>query len=363
MIAVTKNLRFPAKFTGQIATDGRGGTLSELALWQRCPEQGLPFNTMQSSQPRLTIKDIARLSGVGKSTVSRVLNNEGKVSQQTRERVEAVIREQGFIPSKSAQAMRGQSDKIIGIIVSRLDSPSENQAVRAILPLLYEQGYDSILMESLLKAELVTEHLRVLHQRNVDGVILFGFTGLHSEMLLEWQSKMVVMVREYAGLSSVCFDDAGAVSLLMKRLHQQGHQQISYIGVDEKDETTGRLRHQAYRDACQHYNLTPHAALGDLSYQSGFNLAAQVIKPDTSALICASDTIALGAIKYVQQHPQTRLKICSIGHTPLLSFLFPDTVSVDLGFSDAGQAAAQQLVGLLNGQCEIRQLTVRCQLD
>ena len=55
-------------------------------------------------QNRLTIKDIARLSGVGKSTVSRVLNNEGSVSPQTRERVEAVIRQQGFTPSKSARA-------------------------------------------------------------------------------------------------------------------------------------------------------------------------------------------------------------------------------------------------------------------
>ena len=84
-------------------------------------------------QNRLTIKDIARLSGVGKSTVSRVLNNEGSVSPQTRERVEAVIRQQGFTPSKSARAMRGQSDKVVGIIVSRLDSPSENQAVRTML--------------------------------------------------------------------------------------------------------------------------------------------------------------------------------------------------------------------------------------
>ncbi|RWR02178.1 trehalose repressor [[Pantoea] beijingensis] len=318
---------------------------------------------MESSQPRLTIKDIARLSGVGKSTVSRVLNNEGKVSQQTRERVEAVIREYGFIPSKSAQAMRGQSDKIIGVIVSRLDSPSENQAVRAILPLLYEQGYDSILMESLLKVDLVAEHLRVLHQRNVDGVILFGFTGLSSEMLIEWRSKMVVMVREYAGLSSVCFDDAGAVALLMARLKQQGHQQISYIGVSEKDETTGRIRYQAYLDACQQQNIVPTFALGDLSYQSGFTLAAQVIKPDTSAVICASDTIALGAIKYVQHNPCGSLKICSIGHTPLLSFLFPDTVSVDLGYAHAGKAAAQQLVGLLSGQNNICQLTVPSKLD
>lgn len=99
-------------------------------------------------QNRLTIKDIARLSGVGKSTVSRVLNNESGVSERTRERVEAVMQQHGFSPSRSARAMRGQSDKVVAIIVTRLDSLSENLAVQTMLPAFYEQGYDPIMMES-----------------------------------------------------------------------------------------------------------------------------------------------------------------------------------------------------------------------
>lgn len=85
--------------------------------------------------------------------------------------------------------MRGQSDKVVGIIVSRLDSPSENQAVRTMLPLLYQQGFDPIVMESQFETRLVQEHLHVLRQRNVDGVILFGFTGLTAAMLKPWQEK------------------------------------------------------------------------------------------------------------------------------------------------------------------------------
>ena len=81
---------------------------------------------------------------------------------------------------ESARAMRGQSDKVVGIIVSRLDSPSENQAVRTMLPLLYQQGFDPIVMESQFETRLVQEHLHVLRQRNVDGVILFG-RALHDD--------------------------------------------------------------------------------------------------------------------------------------------------------------------------------------
>jgi LacI family trehalose operon transcriptional repressor len=84
-------------------------------------------------QNRLTIKDIARLSGVG-NRPSRVLNNESGVSERTRERVEAVMNQHGFSPSRSARAMRGQSDKVVAIIVTRLDSLSENLAVQTMLP-------------------------------------------------------------------------------------------------------------------------------------------------------------------------------------------------------------------------------------
>lgn len=109
-------------------------------------------------QNRLTIKDIARLSGVGKSTVSRVLNNESGVNERTRERVEAVMQQHGFSPSRSARAMRGQSDKVVAIIVTRLDSLSENLAVQTMLPAFYEQGYDPIMMESQFSPALVGEH-------------------------------------------------------------------------------------------------------------------------------------------------------------------------------------------------------------
>lgn len=312
-------------------------------------------------QNRLTIKDIARLSGVGKSTVSRVLNNEGSVSPQTRERVEEIIRSHGFTPSKSARAMRGQSDKVVAIIVSRLDSPSENQAVRTMLPLLYQQGFDPIVMESQFETRLVQEHLHVLQQRNVDGVILFGFTGLTAAMLTPWQEKIVVMAREYPGISSVCYDDEGAVQLLMQRLRKQGHSHISYLGVQEADATTGMRRHQAYLDSCRKLKLQPVTALGELSYQSGFQLAASVIEPHTTALVCASDTIALGAMKYLQQLA-TPIQVCAIGNTPLLNFLFPNTLSVELGYGTAGQQAAQQLLGQLSGELGIRQIVIPSKL-
>ena len=72
---------------------------------------------------------------------------------------------------------------MVAIIVSRLDSLSENLAVQTMLPAFYEQGYDPIMMESQFSPQLVEEHLGMLARRNIDGVVLFGFTGIKEEML------------------------------------------------------------------------------------------------------------------------------------------------------------------------------------
>jgi LacI family trehalose operon transcriptional repressor len=273
-----------------------------------------------------------------------------------------VIEQHNFSPSKSARAMRGFSDKIVAIIVSRLDSPSENQAVRAMLPLFYQQGYDPIVMESQFSTARVEEHLQVLKQRNIDGVVLFGFTGLEPAMLSGWQNKLVMMARTMPQFSSVCYDDAGAVRLLMNKLMQQGHQKIGFIGVSPHDTTTGQLRFEAYQAYCAEHQLTPRMALGELNYQSGFDLIAQVLLPGTDAVICASDTIALGAEKYLQQQNITGIQVCGIGNHPLLKFLFPKTFSVELGYGTGGEAAARQLLTQLGQPAPLQQIIIPGQL-
>lgn len=292
---------------------------------------------------RLTINDIARLSGVGKSTVSRVLNNENGVSQQTRERVAAVVNQHGFSPSRSARAMRGQSDKVVAIIVTRLDSRAENLAVQTMLPAFYEQGYDPIMMESRFQPELVAEHLQMLSQRNIDGVVLFGFTGITPCLLAAWRDSLVVMARDVSGFSSVSYDDEGAIELLMAKLYAEGHRQIGFIGVPHSDVTTGKRRHQAYEAFCRQHDLTPRAVLPGLGMQPGYDHVAQVLTPETTALLCASDSLALGASKYLQER-RIALQLASVGNTSLINFLHPEILTVDPGYAEAGRQAAAQLI-------------------
>ena len=310
---------------------------------------------------KLTINDIACLSGVGKSTVSRVLNNDPKVREETRQRVEQIIQQYGFQPSKSARAMRGVGSRTIGIIVTRLTSSAENQALSSILPLLYCAQCEPIIVESQFKPQLVQEHLDFFQKRGVDGVILFAFTELEEQTLLVWQHKMVVIAKDYPSLSSVYYHDHKAVTLLMDYLYQQGHRTIHYLGVKDNDRTTGYIRHQAYLEFCQKYQLVAHSIQGELGYDWAYHNAQAVISAQTSAIICATDTQAIGVVKYLQEKQHQHIQVCGVGNNPLLHFLFPSVISVDLGFSKIGNIVVEQLFAILDGK-PIKHIMVECEL-
>lgn len=299
---------------------------------------------------KLTIKDIAQLSGVGKSTVYRVLNQDPRVSAKTRKRVEEIIAQYDFQPSKSARAMRGIGTKTIGIIVSRLSSISENTALATMLPLLYAHQCEPIIVESQFNPNLVKSHLDYFSQRGVDGVILFAFSELDERNLLLWQDKLVVIARNYADISSVYYNDEQAIQALMQYLYQQGHRTINYLGVKDQDKTTGYLRHRAYLAFCQQHQLEANSIQGELGYEWAYQHVSAVLSPQISALVCATDAQAIGAIKYLQEHKLQHIQVCSMGNNPLLHFLFSNILTVDLGYAQAGESAVQQLLDLLETQ-------------
>ena len=257
--------------------------------------------------------------------------------------------------------MRGVGSRTIGIIVTRLTSSAENQALSSILPLLYCAQCEPIIVESQFKPQLVQEHLDFFQKRGVDGVILFAFTELEEQTLLAWQHKMVVIAKDYPSLSSVYYHDHKAVTLLMDYLYQQGHRTIHYLGVKDNDRTTGYIRHQAYLEFCQKYQLVAHSIQGELGYDWAYHNAQAVISAQTSAIICATDTQAIGVVKYLQEKQHQHIQVCGVGNNPLLHFLFPSVISVDLGFSKIGNIVVEQLFAVLDG-IPIKHIMVECEL-
>ncbi|MEX5993459.1 trehalose operon repressor TreR [Providencia vermicola] len=296
---------------------------------------------INTDKKKLTINDIAKLCGVGKSTVSRVINQDPMVNEETRQKVNQIIKKYQFTPSKSARAMRGYSNRSFGIIMTRLDSYAENQAVSSMLPIFYENNIDPIILETQFKQEKIEEHLKMLARQKVDGIVLFAFSGIDTNKLVEWKQKMVVIARPLEGFVSICHDDDNAVKNLMHYFHgQKKHDKISYVGINIHDETTGLLRYQSYLQYCEQHHLTPHARLGELNYQSGYLLAKEIVTTSPQAILCATDSLAFGVQKYLSEQKMTHIDVACIGRNDLLTFLFPQTKFYRLGFRESGKEAA-----------------------
>ncbi|WP_434355362.1 trehalose operon repressor TreR [Parasalinivibrio latis] len=297
---------------------------------------------------KLTIIDIANLAGVGKSTVSRVLNNDPNVKAATREKVQAVIAEHAFEPSKSAQAMRGGKTKLVGVIIANLSSNSENSAVGGILETLYGQGFDVAVMESRFDDSKVAEHLAVLKKRDAEGVILFGFSGCNYDNLKSFRQKAVVMAVTHPDYHSVSYDNQGAISQLLDHLYGIGHRHIAYLGVDASDKTTGEERQVAYLAFCQAHALSPCFTTAPIELEAAYERVDDLLDDDTDAVVCASDTLALGVCKRLADLGRTDIQVAGVGNNPMLRFMFPESTTVELGFRDAGKKAADQLISSIS---------------
>ncbi|OOF43610.1 trehalose operon repressor [Rodentibacter rarus] len=313
------------------------------------------------TEKNYTIKDIAKLCQVGKSTVSRVLNHDPKVSEETRKKIQAVIDSVGFKPNRSARAMRGVQEPIVGIIVSKLNSSGESQTLRAMLTALYRQKITPIIVESQFDEKQVAHHLNLFKQRQVDSVVVFGFSPLSEKILQQWRGNMVVIARYFKNISCVYYDDQGAIYALMDKLYAQGHRHIGYLGIHDQDETTGRLRTQSYLNFCQQHRLSPNFVLTELDIDAGYQHCARLAQP-FDALLCATTSLAVGAVKYLQEQQSMR-PLAYIGQNPLLEHFVPNLISLNFGYEQAGNRAVALLLEQIHGNKTVQQQLISFQLS
>ncbi|WP_411842429.1 LacI family DNA-binding transcriptional regulator [Salinicoccus sp. HZC-1] len=311
----------------------------------------------------ITINDIAKLAEVSRTTVSRVINNSGYVSAKSRKRVMDVIEETGFVPSQHAQSLRTKQTKIIGVILPKISTDTSSRTVRGMTDVFEKIGYQILLTSTNLDKKKEIEHLKLLQNRQVDGIILIA-TNTDRDLIEEIEKSkvpVVVIGQEIVGkprIPSVVFDDYAAACSMTELLIEKGRRNIGYIGVDTSDRAVGLLRKQGYLDVMAKHGLDVQKEwiqTGDFSIDSGYEAAARMVEASTEdidAVFAATDRMGLGAWKYIRNRglriPEDTA-VVGIGSSETSRFIEPALTTIEYEFEKAGREGAETLLEILQG--------------
>ncbi|MGG5255304.1 LacI family DNA-binding transcriptional regulator [Neobacillus sp. SM06] len=303
-----------------------------------------------------TISDIAQLSGVAKSTVSRYLNG-GSVGEATKKKIERVIKETGYIPNTFAQSLKAKKPTIIGTIVPRLDSFATSQTLIGIDEQLRELNYQMLISNTSQDLEREIENIYSMARQKVAGIILLAtqITDAHLEAFEQLQIPVLLVGQQHEDVFSVIHNDYDAAYELGRYILANGHRKIAFLGVTEKDIAVGVRRKEGFKRALEEVDDCEVKF-----YETSFKIDEAIEKVPSiidefhpTVLVCATDNIALGAIKATHLKGikvPADLSITGFGGYDVTEIIHPSLTTVKFFYADAGKIAAQSMVKLLNGQ-------------
>lgn len=301
----------------------------------------------------MNISEFAEYAGVSKSAVSRYFNN-GYLGDDKREKIEKAIEETGYSPSISAQAIKTRVTKLVGVIIPKLSSESCARITEGISQVLYEHGYQILLVNTANDYNKEIEYLDLFRQNRVDGVIFLAtvFTDVHRSLLKKMHIPVVITGQEYKGFSCVCHDDFGAAYALTELMLHKGAVRPAYIGVTDDDKAAGEARHKGFLKALADNDISldkHNSVTAEFNIDSGYNCAKKIFsgREHPDCIFCATDNIAAGAILYCRENgikiPED-VMICGVGDSKIGAITAVPLTSARLHYKTAGIEAAQMLL-------------------
>lgn len=241
------------------------------------------------------LQDVAELAGVSVTTVSRVINNYGSLSQKTIDKVQAAMQELNYRPNALARAMQGKASEFIGLIFPNLTNPFFAELVNALERELFQQGYKVIIASSAENEQIEHEYLKMLMANQVEGII----SSSHNLGIDEYQRVAAPLVAFDRYLSDnipiVSADNYLGGQLAARYMITKNVKRVAIL-IDEDTSTSPTLmRVQGAVDELTASGID-YVPL-DLNYQK----AASLFPGDFDGVIASNDLIALEIAQIVEK--------------------------------------------------------------
>ena len=312
---------------------------------------------------KITIKEIAERAGVSKATVSRVLNNSKPVNEDIKKRVLAVIDSTNFKPNAVARSLSLKKSHLIGIIIPDLSNPVFSRIIAGIESAIRNLDYSLLITATDFNVDMKMQHMQILKDKGVDGLILVTDHGNEAffEAMLEFK-KPIVMIGSDSAVDSipvVKINNYKAACEATQHLINLGHEKIGMIRGPLTDPHSGYERFMGFRDTMMKAGLFDEARIAEgwYSFDDGYKGLSKIIKtsPDISALFCACDLMAVGAMKYATEKGYKipdDLSVLGFDDVEIARMYNPSLSTVRQPFEEKGRLSIETLIHMIEHKGE-----------
>ncbi len=315
----------------------------------------------------MTIKDIAKLSGMSVSTVSRVLNNHPDVSAAAKAKVQAVVEEFNFVPNNSARGLSRARSNNVGVIVRGISNPFYTGVIREIEKSINEAGYTMVMQQIGLREDEVRAGAIMEREKRLLGIIFLGGRSDYSPEEIATVTVPYVFCsfdNHYGTLdrrtySSVSIDDVDTGYQAVQELYRNGHRRIAIMLAGKEDSSVSQLRYAGYAKALRELGLEVDDDLvievGNYDLADGYSKTREWLGrgKDFTAIFSAADNLAIGAIRAMREQglsvPED-ISVLSVDGLEVAEYMNPTISTFSQPVEELGGRAVEILVNIIQGK-------------
>ncbi len=330
----------------------------------------------------VTIKDIARICKVGVSTVSRAINNDTGISEETRNRILETVKKYHYVPNTSARNLGAAETNTIAVLVYSVTNIFFSSMYGMFQTELEKKGYDYILHSVKDTQDIVAEGIRLVKEKRLKGIIFLGGWIDPTKMRLEDIPVPYVFCTVYQDIelpksdsASVGIDDIEEGRRIVEYLIERGHTRIAIIGGVEGDRATGAGRLRGYREALEgagipvDERLIRHMKknLEEFTAKNGYAVCKELLETglEFTALFCVSDLTAVGAYRAIYESGRRipdDISVVGFDGIELGDYIEPPITTMHQPRDQMVIETVRVLTGMIDGTSRAEQVVLKADL-
>lgn len=298
------------------------------------------------------LTDVAELAGVSPTTVSRVINKKGYLSEKTIQKVNEAMRELGYKPNNLARSLQGKSAKLIGLIFPKISHVFYAELIDKLEHELFKNGYKTIICNSEHDSEKEREYLEMLEANQVDGII----SGSHNLGIEDYNRVTAPIISFDRNLSPdipvVSSDNYAGGVLAAQTLAKTGSKSVIMItGNDNSNSPTG-LRHAGFA------SIFPKAPIINISsdfspLRKEMEIKSILKKQKPDAIFASDDLTAILVMKIAQElgiSVPEQLKVIGYDGTYFIENFYPHLTTIKQPLEEIARLTVDLLLQKIEGK-------------